>query len=94
MYDMTYETWTAASCAIRLPEAKWHYVDASGNSVTKSNMAGRLVKHRMTQPEWILHGDEVGTTVCKEDDEPIDNQLYLNINGQRVKRFCTNNGWR
>ena len=31
MYDMTYKTWTAARCAVRLSEDKYHYVDASGN---------------------------------------------------------------
>ena len=75
MYDMTYKTWTAARCAVRLPEDKYHYVDASGNRTTKGNAAGRLVKYKITHPEWILHGDEVGTAMCQEDDGPIGGQL-------------------
>jgi hypothetical protein len=94
MYDMTYEIWTAARCAVRLPESEWHYVDASGNRAAKGNAAGRLVKHKITHPEGILHGDEVGTAMCQEDDGPIGGQVYLTINGQRVQLKGTKSSHR
>ena len=71
MYAMTYTTWIAARCTVQLTEDKYHYVDASGNRTTKGNTAGQLVKHKITYPGWILHGDEVGTVMCQEDDGPI-----------------------
>ena len=94
MYEMTYETWTAARCAVRLPEDEYHYVDASGNRTTKGNAAGRLAKHKITHPWWILHGDEVGTVMYQNDDGPIGGQLYLTINGQWVKLQGTKSHYR
>ena len=84
MYDMTYETWVVARDAVRLPESEWHYVDCNGNKTFKESSVGRFVKHQIIYPEWILHGDEVGTDTCQEDNGHIGGQVYLAMNGQKV----------
>ena len=81
MYDMTYKTWVYARVAIILPENEWHYVDRCGSRTTSDNAFGRLCKHQLTYREWILHGDEVGTDTCQEDDGHIGGQVYLTMNG-------------
>ena len=84
MYDLTYEVWVSSRVAVKLPESDWHYVDAGGNRTTEENRVGRLVKHKLLHPEYVLFGDEVGTDTCQEDNGHIGGQLYLTVNGKQA----------
>ena len=76
-------------CSVELPESDWHYVDDQGDRTTKQFAAGRLVKHKIIHPRYILHGDEVGTDMCQEGDGHIGGQKYLTIRGKRVRLVGT-----
>ena len=84
MYDLTYEGFVRARVAVELPENEQYYVDKQGNKTSAENAVGRKVKYKITHPQWILHGDEVGTDTCQEDDGHIGVQVYLTANGKRT----------
>ena len=94
MYDLTYDVWVSSRVAVKLPESDWHYVDADGQRTIEENRVGRLVKHKLVHPKYVLFGDEVGTDTCQEDDGHIGGQVYLTANGKRAPLESSKSGHR
>jgi len=94
MYDLTYQYWVDARVAVELPESEQYYVDKAGNPTAAENSVGRKCKIKVTHPDWILHGDEVGTEMCQESDGHVGGQTYLVANGKRAAIKCSRSSHR
>ena len=66
MYDLVYQEMEISGVATELE--KPIYMDRVGNFVEKENAYGLKVTHRITHPQYILHGDEVGNNKNQRSD--------------------------
>ena len=78
MYEMTYETWVHARVAVKLLESEWHYVDDQGDKTGKQFVVGRLVKHKIIHPRWILstRGTRL-TLICANKEMDILERKHI-----------------
>ena len=86
MYELVYEQMVEANIAVRLPEEEQYWVDVTGNIVdSEDDAAGHKCTIKLTNPEWLLFGDEVGTELAQDGDGHIGGQTYLTFGGQKVE---------
>ena len=78
MYDLIYEQMINAGIAVELPEEEQYWVDKDGEELdSDENAVGLKVKVRITHPEWLLFGDEVGTDISQKDDGHVGGQRFV-----------------
>ena len=95
MYDLVYDQMVEAKIAEALPEEEWFWVDMAGNKYSESDKrCGLQVKIRLTHPEWLLFGDEVGTELNQKDDGNVGGQKYLSLKNTRAKVKSSNTDGR
>ncbi len=86
MYDLVYEQMVDAGIAHHLPEEEHYSVDEAGKVVNSSEeSAGHKCKIKLTHPEWLLFGDEVGTDTAQDEDGHIGGQTYLSYCGRKIE---------
>ena len=83
MYDLCYEQMVDAGIAVKLPESEQYYVNEDGEEVESDDMVGHKVKVKITHPEWLLFGDEVGSDISQKDDGNVGGQLFVTTKGTR-----------
>jgi hypothetical protein len=85
MYDLVYEQMVAAGVAKELAPEDQYWVNAEGDRVENENNAvGLKVTIEITHPQWILFGDEVGTSLSQKDDGHVAGQKFLVKKGSRA----------
>lgn len=83
MYDLVYEQMIAAGIAVALAEDEQYWVDENGETVDSSAGVGLKVKVKITHPEWLLFGDEVGTDISQKNDGNVGGQVFVTSKGTR-----------
>ena len=69
MYDLVYKQMVQAGIAVALPENEWYWVDYNGFTVeSEAESTGLKVKVKLTDPDWLLFGNEVGNELNQKDD--------------------------
>jgi len=78
MYDLIYSQMIEAGIAVSLPEDEWYWVNNLGLRVdNEEESSGLKVKIKLTHPEWLLFGDEVGNEMNQKDDKNVEGRKYL-----------------
>ena len=93
MYELIYEQMTNAGIAVELPEDEQYWVDKDGEELdSDENAVGLKVKIKITHPEWLLFGDEVGTEISQKDDGHVGGQRFVSQKNTRanIKSSHTN----
>ena len=86
MYELVYEEMIDAGIAQRLPEDEHYWVDESGEVVdAEDKAAGHKCTIKLTHPDWLLFGDEVGTDTAQDQDGHIGGQTYLSYGGRQIE---------
>ena len=86
MYDLVYEQMVQAGIAVSLPENEWHWVDYNGFTVdSKAESTGLKIKVKLTHPDWLLFGDEVGNELNQKDDGNVGGRKYI---GKKLILSC------
>ena len=50
-----------------------------GGNVDSNRDSALKIKVRITNPEWLLFSDDVGSNISQKDGVNIDDQLFLTI---------------
>ena len=70
-----------AKVATPLEESEYYFINRSGSRVkTEEEAAGHQIKNRLSHPQYVLFGYEVGTDTNHMDDGNNGGQSYIRIN--------------
>ena len=94
MYRLVYEQMVAAGVAVHLPEEDYYFVNQNGEVCEEADAAGLKCAIKITHPEYILFGDEVGQDIAQDTDGHVGGQTYLSVGGQQVNLTSSKVGGR
>ncbi|CAJ1966096.1 unnamed protein product [Cylindrotheca closterium] len=91
MYTLVYEQMVKAGIAEQLPESEHYWVDKEGQIVdSEDKAAGHKCTIRLTHPEYLLFGDEVGTDTAQDQDGHNGGETYIKFaDGTKVELLST-----
>ena len=84
-----------AEVAAPLDESDYYFINRYGSRVkTEEEAASHQIKHRLSHPQYVLFGDEVGTYTNQMDDGNNGGQRCIRIKGTRTNLFLSKSSGR
>ena len=90
MYDRVYAAMADAKVAAPMDELEYYFINRTGIQIkTEKEVSGHNIKHHLSNPQYALFEDEVGTDTKHIDDENNGGQSYISIKVMKNNLFSS-----